>query len=77
MADTTIVNTPASSDSGAAGWIVALIVLIAVIVGGFFLYRSYAHATHATPAPAGNTNINVTVPTPAPTVGGTSGGTTY
>ncbi|TSC61613.1 MAG: hypothetical protein Athens041674_705 [Parcubacteria group bacterium Athens0416_74] len=35
MADT-IVNTPAgNSDSGAAGWMVALIVLIAVIGGGF------------------------------------------
>ena len=39
MADT-IVNTPAgNSDSGAAGWMVALIVLIAVIGGGFVWYR--------------------------------------
>ncbi len=61
MADT-IVNTP-GQDNGTAGWVVALIVLLAVIVGGFVWYRYY----RAAPAPA-TTNINVTLPTP-----GTSG----
>jgi len=68
MADT-IINTPASNnDSGAAGWVVALIVILGVIVGGFFLYRHYG--AYSAPTQAGATNINVTVPnptTPAPT----------
>ena len=67
MADT-IVNTPPSNDSGAAGWAVALIVLIAVIVGGFVWYRYYSVPQE--PAPD-NTNINITVPTP--TTGDTTG----
>jgi len=55
MADT-IVNTPAN-DSGAAGWFVALIILLAVIAGGFLWYRYYR-----APAAAPATNINVTIP---------------
>ena len=67
MSETTIVN-PSSQDSGAAGWMVALIVLIAVIVGGFLWYRSYgAHAE----APS-STNVNVTIPNPA--AGSATGG---
>ncbi|OGG52665.1 hypothetical protein A3H16_01085 [Candidatus Kaiserbacteria bacterium RIFCSPLOWO2_12_FULL_53_8] len=70
MADT-IVNTPSSNDSGAAGWAVAVIVLLAVVVGGFLWYRYYGG--YAAPAPADNTNINVTLPAPA---GGTGEATT-
>jgi cell division protein YceG involved in septum cleavage len=61
MADT-IVNTPASSDSGAAGWVVAVVVILAVIVGGFLWYRHYG--AYSAPTPAGTTNINVTMPNP-------------
>lgn len=67
MADT-IVNTPATQDSGAAGWVVALIILIAVIVGGFMWYRYYGVPQASAPD---TTNINVIIPTP--TTGGTSG----
>jgi hypothetical protein len=70
MADT-IVNTPSSQDSGGAGWAVAVIILLAVIVGGFVWYRSHGAAA---PAQPGAANINVTIP--APTTGGTSGGGT-
>ncbi len=71
MADT-IVNTPAgNSDSGAAGWMVAIIVLIAVIGGGFVWYRYYRG-----PAPTGDTNINVTIPTPGAGTGDAGGGAT-
>jgi hypothetical protein len=66
MADT-IVNTP-SQESSSAGWAVAVIILLAVIVGGFVWYRS--HGVAAAPAPAG-TNISVTIP--APTGGATNG----
>lgn len=68
MADT-IVNTPASNDSGAAGWVVALIVLVAVIAAGFVWYRYYY--VGAPQAAASTTNINVTIPTPATTASAT------
>ena len=58
MADT-IINTPSGNDSGAAGWFVALIVLVAVIVGGFVWYRYYKAPAAA---PTTNNSINVTVP---------------
>ena len=69
MADT-IVNTPASNDSGAAGWVVALVVIVAVAVAGFVWYRNTG--AYQTPAQEGATNINVTIPAP---VTGTGGGT--
>ena len=69
MSETTIVN-PSSQDSGAAGWMVALIVLIAVIVGGFLWYRSYGGSHTAGPS---STNVNVTIPNPV-AGGGSAGG---
>ncbi len=60
MADT-IVNTPTTTDSGSAGWAIAVIVLIAVIVGGFVWFRYYKAPQ---PAAESGTNINVTIPTP-------------
>ncbi|MBI5644895.1 hypothetical protein HY970_02245 [Candidatus Kaiserbacteria bacterium] len=71
MADT-IVNTPgANRDEGSAlGWVVVLIVLLAVIVAAVLWYRN------ATPAPSGSTsNINVTIPNTGGDGGGSSGGT--
>ena len=64
MADTTIVNTPGSGsgDSG-AGWMVAVIILIAVVAGGFLWYRYQGRAVPA------DTNINVTIPTGTATGG--------
>lgn len=61
MADTIISNTPRSSDdSGSAGWVVALVIVLAVIIGGVVLYQNGFFGT-ATPS---TTNINVTVPDP-------------
>jgi hypothetical protein len=59
MADT-IVNAPQQTpqSSGVGGWIVAVLVLILVIVGGFVWYRYYRVAQPST------TNVNVTVPLP-------------
>lgn len=77
MADTIITNTPPGKngeDSGGAGWVVAIIILIAVIVGGYVLFQNGAF-NQAAPAAPGNTNINVTVPapvTPAPKAPGTT-----
>lgn len=65
---TTIVNTPNSSDSGsgAAGWIVAAAVIIAVVLVAIFVWPGYGrHA--ATPAP---TQINVQIPSGANTSSG-------
>lgn len=65
MADT-IVNTPGPQESGTAGWAVAVVILLAVVVGGFVWYRYYRPAA---PASTDTTNINVTIP--APSTGGT------
>ena len=61
MADTIITNSPEKSDGCGAGWVVALVIIIAVVVGGIVLYRRGAFRAAAT---ASNTNINVTVPNP-------------
>lgn len=66
MADT-IVNVPEKSgDTSAAGWVVAIVVILAVLIGGFFLLRGTAPAV-----PNTGPNINVTVP--ANGTGGTDG----
>jgi len=62
MADTIITNSPERNDGdGGAGWVVALVIIIAVVVGGVILYRRGAFRTAA---PASSTNINVTLPNP-------------
>ena len=72
MADTIVTNAPGTNDSGAAGWVVALVIVLVVVFGGVFLYQ---RGVFRGAAPAGATNINVTVPTPtapAPAAGGTT-----
>ncbi len=69
MADTIITNTP-SSDSGAAGWVIALIVVAALVIGGIVLYQSGAFNGGA----GGATDINVTIPTPTGEGAGAGGG---
>ena len=69
MADTIVTNTPTRDEgSSALGWIVALIVILAVIVAGFVWVRRDVGV------PNTGTTINVQVPA-APTGGtDTSGG---
>ena len=68
---TTVINNPTpnpiektitvertTTDSG-AGWAVAVIVLIAVVIGGAYVW---AHYYRTAAAPSGGTNINVTLP---------------
>ncbi|MDO8552259.1 MAG: hypothetical protein Q7S01_01875 [bacterium] len=62
MAESTIVNTPARDD-GAAGWAVAVIVLIAVVILGILWFRLYGTPAPATPQTG---DINVTIPTQLP-----------
>ncbi len=64
MADTIITNSPEGSGGGdgGAGWFVALVVIIGLVVGGVLLYRNGVF-NKAAPA---DTNINVTLPTPDP-----------
>ncbi len=58
MADT-IINTPGTRDTDAntVGWVLALIVALAVIVAAVFWYRNGAPAV-----PNTGTDINITVP---------------
>jgi hypothetical protein len=57
---TTVINTPPNTtettDNG-AGWAVAVIILLAVIGIGVYLWMQ-----NSAPAAPGTTNINVTVP---------------
>ncbi len=65
MADTIISNTPGSrSDNGMAGWAVALLVILAMVVAGVVLYQNnfFQSATDTN----STTNINVTAPDLAP-----------
>lgn len=58
MADT-VINTPSrNEDSGALGWVVALIVILAVIVAGFVWVRRDV----GIPNTGTDTNINVDLP---------------
>ncbi len=59
MADTIITNSPEGSGGG-AGWVVALVIIIGLVVGGVVLYRN---GVFNKAAPAEN-NINVTIPNP-------------
>ncbi len=61
MADTIVTNSPGTNDSSAVGMLVALIILVAIVVGGIVMYqRGFFNGA----APSDTTNINVTVPTP-------------
>jgi hypothetical protein len=75
MADTIITNTPdrVATDDG-AGWIVGIILIIAIIFGGAMLYRS---GTFRAAAPANNAaDINVTIPNPTANPTTNNGGNT-
>lgn len=65
MADTIVTNSPGTGDSSAAGWVVALVIVVAIVAGGIVLYQNGAFNGAGS---ADTTNINVTVPTP--TTGG-------
>jgi hypothetical protein len=70
MADTVISNTPGTRDDGAGalGWIVALIVILAIIVAGFVWVRRGNVGV-----PNTGSNINVQLPSTGGTGGGTGG----
>ena len=60
MADT-IVNTPGSErGDSAAGWAIAAVVVVAIIVGAVLLFRGGIPGV-----PNTGTDVNVTVPTPS------------
>ncbi len=63
-------GTPAASDSGVAGWAVALIIV--VLAGGALLW--YARTRGPGIPNTGGTNVNVSVPAPDVSPGGAGGG---
>ena len=66
MADTIV--TTSGENSSAAGWVLAIVVIAAVLFAGLYLVR---RANPSVPN-TGTVNTNVTVPVPT---GGASGGT--
>lgn len=61
MTDTIITNVPGSSDDASgAGWLVALVIILAIGIGGLVLYQKGFFNGNA----GGTTNINVSVPDP-------------
>ena len=61
MADTIITNTPDTKEGGAAGWVVAIVIIAAIAVGGYLLYQNGVFQG----APAEESlNINITAPVP-------------
>jgi len=72
MADTIITNTPdrSNANDNGAGLVLALIVIVALLVGGYFLYRHGAPGVPNT----GSTNVNVTLPSTGGGSGATGGG---
>ncbi|QQR65306.1 hypothetical protein IPH92_01855 [Candidatus Kaiserbacteria bacterium] len=60
MADTIISNIPGTNDDASSGWIVALVIIFAIIIGSTVLYQRGFFATET----GSTTNINVTVPDP-------------
>lgn len=72
----TVVNTPSQSDEGSgAGWAVATVVIILVVLFALFLWPRLPFGA-ANPQQPESANINVTVPTPTGGTGGTGGGDT-
>ncbi|KND50282.1 MAG: hypothetical protein AB202_03615 [Parcubacteria bacterium C7867-007] len=58
----TVVTTPAAApQNSAAGWVIAVILLIALIGAGAYAWMNYGGGTPAAPA-GGSANINVTLP---------------
>ncbi|KND49991.1 MAG: hypothetical protein AB203_03320 [Parcubacteria bacterium C7867-008] len=60
----TVVTTPgaAPQNNSAAGWVIAVILLIALIGAGAYAWTNYGGGKAAAPA-GGSANINVTLPT--------------
>ena len=73
MADT-IVNTPSrrtgDTSDNAVGWVIAAIIILALIIGFFAIFRNNSVAPSTT-APAAN--VQTTIPNTG--AGGTTGGT--
>ena len=67
--DTVVTTQPASTQNSAAGWVIAVILLIALIGAGAYAWTQYGGAPEAAPA-GGSANVNVTLPT----MGGDTGG---
>jgi len=63
MADTIISNTPGARDeSGMAGWVLALVAILAIAIAGVVMYQNGFFQSSANTD--STTNINVSIPDP-------------
>jgi hypothetical protein len=83
----TVINNPSdrvvereritdNNGSDSAGWAVAVIILIAVVALGAYLWTQAQGGTPEAPSGTGGTNIEVTVPTSGPTGANGTGAST-
>ncbi len=68
----TIVNNPGTGDSGSAGWVVAVVILVALVLIALFVWPGFAGNMGA--PTADTTNVEVNIPNPVEGVGGDRGG---
>lgn len=77
MADTVITPAARDTDSGAAGWAVAVILLLGIVLFAVFVWPGLPSVVPSAPAPAQQNTIDVNLSVPEGAIPGTNnpGGT--
>ncbi len=76
MADTIIAPAARDSDSGAAGWAVAVILLLGLVLFAVFVWPGLPSVVPSAPAPAQPNTMDINVSIPEGAIPGTNNGAT-